>query len=293
MDISIYIWYTRLLNTTTNNLMSQSRNWCYTINNPTHEDELAMDALSKTCRYMVIGKETGNSGTLHAQGFVIFHSNMRLNAVSALLPRAHLETTKGSWEQAADYCKKEGDFLEFGEPPITRKKRGQNEQQRWEDARTNAKKGKLDEIDADIYLRYYRTLKEIAKDHMEVPANLEDSGIMLWYYGESGTGKSRKARDENAGAYLKMCNKWWDGYQGEETVIIEDFDRKHDVLGHHLKIWADRYAFLAETKGGAIAIRPKKIIVTSNYSIDGIWIDDETSLPLKRRFKQIKFSTFP
>lgn len=273
----------------TTDLMSQSRNWCFTINNPTEKDELDMDSISKTCRYMVVGKEVGDSGTPHAQGFVIFTSNYRLNAVKALLPRAHLEAAKGSWEQAANYCKKDGDYLEFGTAPATQKRKGEAEKERWDAAREAAKKGKLDEVDSDIYLRYYRTLKEIAKDHMEVPANLEDSGEMLWYYGASGTGKSRKAREENPDAYLKMCNKWWDGYQGQDVVLIEDLDKKHDVLGHHLKIWGDRYSFLAETKGGAIAIRPKKIIVTSNYSIEEIWFDEETREPLKRRFKQIKF----
>lgn len=108
-----------------------------------------------------------------------------------------------------------------------------------------------------------------------------------WYYGASGTGKSRTARQLHPNAYLKAANKWWDGYQGEDTVIIDDLDSSHACLAHHLKIWGDHYPFLAETKGGAIKIRPTSIIITSNLSIEQMWpYDLASSEPIFRRFPQ-------
>jgi hypothetical protein len=72
---------------------------------------------------------------------------------------------------------------------------------------------------------------------------------------------------------------------------MDDFDC--GKLGHLLKIWADRYPFNAETKGGMLAIRPKKLVITSNYSPDDPkfeWDAEETAA-IKRRFKIIKMGT--
>ena len=49
-----------------------------------------------------------------------------------------------------------------------------------------------------------------------------------WVWGETGTGKTRRAVDDakSMGSYfIKSNNKWWDGYTDQKTVILDEADR--------------------------------------------------------------------
>lgn len=265
--------------------MSVSRSYCLTLNNYSEAEYAAL--LATGCRYVILGREIGSEGTPHIQGYIYFSTEKSLSQLKKLNSRAHWEIAKGTPDDNYVYCSKDHAFEERGSIPMSQKRKGETEQERWTKSFELAKTGKLEEIPADIRLRYYRTFKEIKKDYMAPCPDAEDlTGV--WIYGAAGCGKSRSARLTYPESYMKMCNKWWDGYQDHETVIIDDLDTKHEVLGHHLKIWGDRYAFLAETKGGAIMIRPKTICVTSQYSIEEIWHDCETRDAMNRRFKVVK-----
>lgn len=108
-----------------------------------------------------------------------------------------------------------------------------------------------------------------------------------WIFGESGAGKTRAALSAFPDAFIKPRNKWWDGYQYEDVVIVDDVDKFNVSLGGDFKDWADFSAFIGEFKGGSRRIRPKQIIVTSQYMIEDIWTDPETREALNRRFKVV------
>lgn len=94
------------------------RRYCFTLNNYTAEDELRLTQLAESDRvkYLVYGRERGESGTPHLQGFVIFNSSVIFNTAKRQIgDSAHLEAANGTSVQASDYCKKDGDFCEFGD----------------------------------------------------------------------------------------------------------------------------------------------------------------------------------
>ena len=270
-----------------------NRYWTFTLNNYTEEDEAKLLQLgnTETVRYLVYGREIARTTlTPHLQGFVIFKSNKRLNGVKQFFDngRIHLDAryANSTNQQAADYCKKEGDFVEIG----TLSKQGHRSDLDVvsDKLKEGASLKQIFEEHGSTYIRNYRGIANaqalLSADYTPI------STCGLWYVGEPGTGKSRKAREENPNAYLKQQNKWWDGYTNEKVVIWDDLDKGAVGLGHHLKLWTDRYPVTAEIKGGSVKLQHDILIVTSNYTIDQLWGDDpEMCKALKRRFIVTRF----
>lgn len=65
-------------------------------------------------------------------------------------------------------------------------------------------------------------------------------------------------------------NKWWDGYDNEKHVLIDDFEKDGlQHLKHLMKLWADPYGRLTgEVKCGQVPLNYHHLIITSNYSLD-------------------------
>lgn len=264
--------------------MSRSKNFIFTWNNPPLECKEILSTYG--AKYLAYSHEIAPTiGTPHLQGFVCFPNARFFSAVCKQFKGCHLEVMKGDLNQNADYCSKSSELIELGEKPKSRAEAGETNKERWKSARALACAGTPDLImDDELYSRYYSTWKKMAADHMPAPQTLS---VLQneWNWGSTGTGKSKSARDRFPDAYIKdPKEKWWDGYAGQETVIIDDFDVFQKALGGDMKRWCDHYPFPAQVKGGTMLIRPKRIIVTSNYSPEEIWDDRATLEPINRRF---------
>lgn len=199
-----------------------------------------------------------------------------------------------SGQAAATYCAKSKTRvdgpLKYGNPPIRRNtKSGHAElNRRCLDEGVEKLVG-----DGTISIKEYVKFKRSVDLYKQTTRHLApvDELASEWYYGETGTGKSKTARERfGHSLHNKAINKWFEGYTGQETVLLDDFGPEHKCLGHHLKQWADHYEFQAETKGGTTTVRPKRIVVTSNYHPKEIWGDRPQDLgPILRRFKVTHF----
>lgn len=233
----------------------QARYWLLTI--PQHA---FMPYLPKQVRYLRGQLERGNANQyLHWQLLVLFAQKVRLATVRRIFGEFHAEPSRS--DAANEYVWKddtaiEGTRFELGELPVNR-----NNNKDWERIWESAKRSRFDDIPADVRIRSYHAIKRIATDNL-APQPIERSVKCFW--GPTGTGKSRRAWEE-AGweAYPKIpCTKFWDGYNGHEHVVIDEFTGQ--VAIEHLLRWFDRYPVNVETKGSAVVLRANRIWITSN-----------------------------
>lgn len=95
--------------------------WAFTLNNYTADDLVHLHTVFDNrvlIKYAVYGRETGENGTLHLQGFVVLPTSQRLSYLRDLLStRAHFEPARSDAETNRAYCIKDGDFVEFGTIP--------------------------------------------------------------------------------------------------------------------------------------------------------------------------------
>lgn len=276
----------------------RAKNWVFTINNYTPEVEQRLKELD--CEWMVFGHEVGENGTPHLQGAIHFAGQRDAKALGKLFPW-HLEVMHGSCQDSKTYCTKEdSNYFEKGLiPEDGRKKGNEANKKKWHDAKIAAMEGRLDDIPDDMYIRYKHSFDKIAAENkrdisMDDLGDKELKDSFLWLYGPTGCGKSHTARRiaRELGCdmpYIKALNKWWNGYSNQWVTIIEEADPDRcEHLASYFKQWCDKWSFTAEAKGSVFPqIRPRYIIVTSNYSIDECFPKSQDSDPLRRRFTEL------
>lgn len=272
-----------------NDVQTKIRSVFGTWNNPAVTDFDQLVEIFKP-KYMVAQLETAQTGTLHWQFAVQFPSPRSFAAIKKAAPLAHLEPVK-SWQAAIAYCTKEDSRhsgpWEHGDRPTGSSGAGQTED--WDHWYKLASEGKFSEIPAKIKIKHYGNLQKIYRDSIKLMDQEDVRGV--WIHGKPGCGKSHFARVSLnfAGVYPKSANKWWDGYQNQPVVVLEDLDRDTiKFLYHHLKIWADKWGFIGEAKGGAVAPNNRWLVITSNYTLPELLSDlndNPLKLALLRRFR--------
>lgn len=259
----------------------QGKYWLLTI--PHHQ---FMPYLPESVGYIKGQLEKGaEDGYLHWQVLCCLLKKGRLRTVKGIFGSGiHAELSRS--EAATEYVWKEDTRVlntqfELGKTPFKR-----NDKKDWNRIRDQAMGGQLAQIlaeEAEVAVRHYAALQRIQKDF--APAKHRGQQIVNVYWGVSNSGKSHKAF-EAAGEnfYVKSpLTKWWDGYSGQENIILDEFRGVVDIT--HILKWLDKYPCYVETKGGQVPLHSKRWWITSNLSpLD--WypnLDEDTKDALKRR----------
>lgn len=269
------------------------RDFVFTLNNYTEHELETIKSLTDSgkCNYIIFGKEIGANGTPHLQGYIEFPRDRQLTTLKRIpgLTRAHFEGRKGTQEQAISYCKKDGDWVEFGE------KKSQGARNDLKEIVDRLKKGEisLDDIVLDypmIYNQYHKTLEK-ALDI--IGRSRKRNGEMpecIWLYGDSGSGKSHKAFEMGGDdAYVWADNNlWWDTYDGHKCLILNEF--RGQIPYNQLLTLCDKWNTTVPRRGREpTPFIAEKIIVTSVLKPEEIYKNLAQNDSLDQIYRRFKF----
>lgn len=271
--------------------MSQSKNWCFTLNNPEVQLEWADNV-----KYAVWQLEQGESGTPHYQGYVEFKTNQRFNALKLLQPRAHWEPRRKTRVAAIKYCTKDDSridgpwfYPEEGVAEVERVRRPTSAELALLDAKKDIETTTmtLEELIEKHFYAFARNQKFLT-DYYNKQVRNQRAAIpdVILLIGEKGTGKSKWAWFNYPDLYPKNSTKWWDGYDSNKTVLFDDYNGKWFMFTDLLKI-TDRYPYIIEVKGGSQRLNVTTMIFTSNKTPRDWYRKVDDISPFYRRVSKV------
>ena len=280
--------------------MSRSRNWTWTYFPETGKmtvDQMKVKLEAETV-YSVFGVEKcPNTGRSHLQGYSVLKNTKTMSAFKKLLDKTmHLEHSSGSAEDNRIYCSK-----------------GDQSKEEWEEQKSNGpnygknatvwscgtmpKPGMRTDIhelrdacenavslcdiikeDALVvplakYQRFAQmvhssALKKRTRDFRELEV------IVRW--GETSRGKTRLPYEEGAYMWCPDSVEWWDGYDGDEILLIDDFYGQIKVarMLHLMRGYQCRLPI----KGGFTYAMWQKVYITSNTH-PNMWYNGWEKIP--------------
>lgn len=267
-----------------------------------------MEAL-KCEAYVASLEKCPTTGKIHIQCVMHFKNARTRRGIKAEtgLNYIHLERMKGTWQQAADYCRandSEGNpkpshvrlLWDYGDGPTNQGKRTDLEAVRdrindgetvesmliaGEDFGTIARNLKaFDRVEDAFLCRQFRT----------------EMTTCEWLWGPTGVGKSHRAftgfTPETHYVFEPSDNGWWDGYRGQETVILNDF--RGNLKYEELLQLVDKYPKSVKRRNRLpMPFVSKNIIITSSLPPEQVYVQrmERDSLDqLMRRITVIEIS---
>lgn len=289
-----------------------SKNWCFTLiadttagqdviwRTPGIDPPLEAWHTSDHVKYLVYQcEECPTTKKAHLQGYVHFSCSKRLCTVKKIHATAHWEIRMGTHEQAVAYCTKNetrinGPWI-YGTPP---------EQGKRNDLALIGSLVKNKKTDIEILeevgfgaSKFQKNINFIRFTYSERDSDRQVQGVrVLVLYGATGTGKTYAAVNLIAGGVdYYICETpststgkvWFDGYQGQKTLVLDDFEGSHCSFRFLLRL-LDKYKLKVEIKGGHSWAVWTTVVVTTNVHPSN-WYSGVDVTPLQRRINEIRY----
>lgn len=270
-------------------MTQRSRGWCFT----TFFEGDAKPVIQviqhgiKMPEVGVIGEETcPKTGRKHLQGYVYLSNARTFNSMKDTLPAgSHIEKAVGNVAENYRYCTKEGEYVYWGsrdEIDVNGTKPGKRSD--IDNVRNLVKSGAdmeqiCDEVTSYQALRFAENVRyHYQKHRTEAPT-------VYWLWGLSGVGKTRWVHENFESVYIKDGTQWWNGYDFETCICIDDFDG-HWPFRDLLRL-LDRYKYQGQIKGGYTKINSPFIVITCEFPPEHFWQCNELS-QVSRRLHEVR-----
>lgn len=268
----------------------KSRNWVFTLFADNGEfDALASDPTTNEpfpqwwhdervsyCKYQL--ERAPDTGRLHIQGMISFKKGSRpMTTVKKIIgDKAHCEVCKDI-QASIRYCGKPETRVkgpwEHGDPPAGQ---GARNDLTWVWQEVKKRTSSFDMIEADPHLaRYQKHIQFMRQVSLAKDSDRQDRKMAVYiFWGPTNTGKTYTAMNLMAPKdwVYKMdppergTQMWWDGYEGQHTVVFDEFEGENYCSMSRLKVLLDKYTLRLPVKGSFTNAVYEQVVMCSNVA---------------------------
>lgn len=276
---------------------TKARAYQLTLNDVSKIEELKQNIMTyKSLRYLMIGaiEKAPTTGHEHVHIYAYFKTPLKLSIKKCC--GAHVEPTKGTFNDNLQYLTKDGDLtFEWGERPHQglktvkelREMNADDVPPQYYNIKTKIDQKKHDE---DVF---FQMLDEIERDELKAPE-------IVYITGGTGKGKTftayktaLKEFEKSKIGKLTLKNEFFDVInENADCFIIEEFRPSQIKASDFLQL-TDKYGFRCNVKGGFCTLRPKKIFICSIIPPEQIYKEEINKQFLRRITKIINLDEDP
>lgn len=235
-----------------------------------------LNRIRPRCSYFIMGQEHGAptakkpEGYHHGQVFLQLKKSKPKAWVIARTRPAHVEIRKGSVAEARNYCTKESVDVEEGQ--LTNHPGRGARIDLWEfveDCKRMTDR-ELYENHAPSMVRYHHTPEKVRRAFVE-PRDFFTE--LIWIWGKPGCGKTLGVMQSNPGCFKWDKSQWWDTYDGNESVLIDELNTP-EIKFDYLLFLSNNERYRAPVKNGFVEFVAKKVYIVSNLSPEMVYFKE-------------------